>query len=232
MVLVLAAMVAGSVFAEEAEQPKKDERSAFRHSVGVGGFIGGDFGGGFEGTGKYYGASYSREVKMPYFGGGGFVFFDSTYTELVFGLYGGGGTAEVTEGSISSEYDMSYMNFNIGLLGKFPFTINQKLSIFPLLGIELDVVLSAEADGKEYKGKSNASGTEDLSTFWFKFGAGLDYSFAERIFLRFEALYGFRVANKAETDMEKTWDKSYYDADTEKLLGHGLTVKIGVGYKY
>jgi hypothetical protein len=227
--LVLAAVVAGGVFA----------LPAFRLSAGGGGFIGGDFGGGVEGKAS----GQKMTIETPYFGGGGFAFFDATYAELTLGLFGGGGTVEVMiPGLISSDNSLSLMSFNIGLLGKYPFAVNEKLSVFPLLGIEYDIVFSAKIDGDDYEGSKTGSsldfdgGPGDFSTFWFKFGGGLDYSFTEKIYLRGEVLYGLRLANKAEKDFEDLFKDlgqlGNVDVDTDTLLGHGLTVKLGVGYKF
>ncbi|MDR1468699.1 MAG: hypothetical protein LBT00_05340 [Spirochaetaceae bacterium] len=85
-------------------------------------------------------------------------------------------------------------------------------------------------DGEEYKGLDDKGEPGDLSALWFKFGGGLDYSFTEKIYLRFEALYGLRLANKSEKDAKDQYQD--YGADADTLLGHGLTVKLGVGYKF
>jgi hypothetical protein len=219
-----------ALFAQEgAEKPK----TVFGISAGVGGFIGGDFGGGVEGTA----AGASIKYELPYFGGGGFAFFDATYAELTLGIYGGSGKIKATmkagDQSQTEESDMSYANFNIGLLGKYPFAVNQKLSVFPLLGIEYDICLSAKnEDGDEYEGMDGKGGPGDFSALWFKFGGGLDYSFTEKIYLRFEALYGLRLANKVENDLKDYLEKMASGIDTKTLPGHGLTAKLAVGYKF
>ena len=219
MVLVLAALVAaGGVFAQDIAL-----------SAGGGGLIGGDFGGGVEG--KMSGAS--MKIETPYFGGGGFAFFDATYAELSLAISGNGGTVKTSmSGSGSNDVDSSLVNFNIGLLGKYPFAINDTLSFFPLLGIDYQVTLSAKVDGKDYEGFGGQDGKPgDFSALWIKFGGGVDYSITESLYLRLDALYGIRLANKFENDMKDTYEKTP-GVDAETLLGHGLTVKVGVGYKF
>jgi opacity protein-like surface antigen len=221
--LVLAALAAGGAFAQ----------TPFRISVGAGGFIGGDFGGGAKASASFGGMSASQELKMPYFGGGGLVFLDVTYAELSLGILGGGGKAKFTQeasglGSQSFEFDISIAALNLGLLGKYPFTLNEKLSLFPLLGIEYRIVLSAKEDGIK------ADSPADNSALWFKFGGGLDYSFTDSIYLRLEALYGFRIPSKAEKDMKDELEQTYaaFNPDVKTRLGHGLTAALAIGYRF
>ncbi|MDR2392654.1 MAG: porin family protein [Treponema sp.] len=176
-------------------------------SAGVGGFIGGDFCGGVEA---------GQKIETPYFGGGAaYAFFDATYAELNLAIYGGSG--KVKPGDV----DMSRMNFNIGLLGKYPFAMTDTLSLFPLLGIEYQICLSAKQGDNEF------SDPGDLSALWFKLGGGGDFAFTPNIYLRGEALYGIRLANKFETDL-----KDSGGSDAKTLLGHGITVKLAVGYTF
>jgi hypothetical protein len=214
-----------------AQEEAKSQKTVFGLSAGAGGFIGGDFGGGAEGTASLGGVS--AKIKTPYFGGGGFAFFDATYVELTLGIYGGGGKMTlVVTGENELSADMSYTNFNIGLLGKYPFTVNQKLSVFPLLGIEYDICLSVkDKDGNKYKNRDGKESPGDFSALWFKFGGGLDFLFTEKIYLRFEALYGLRLANKFEKAMKDMLDEIPM-FDTKTLLGHGLTAKLAAGYKF
>ncbi|MDR1148219.1 MAG: outer membrane beta-barrel protein [Spirochaetaceae bacterium] len=209
-VFIIAALAASGIFAQEQEQPK-----GFSLSAGAGALIGGDFGGGVKATGS--------EFKTPYFGGGGFLFFDATYAELSFGILGGGGKwgGDDTENA-------TITNLNIGLLGKYPFAINEKLSVFPLLGIDYQITVSAKIDGEEYKHDGDDS-PGDFSALWFKLGGGLDYDITSNLYLRGELLYGLRLANKAENDMK---DGIPDGADPKTRLGHGLNVKIAVGYKF
>jgi hypothetical protein len=148
---------------------------------------------------------------------------------LSLGIFGGGGTTKIDMGG-STEMDMSVVGLDIGLLGKYPFAINEKLSLFPLLGISYRVMLSAkDEDGDEYEGLVDDGKPVDFSALWFKFGGGLDYSFTDHIYLRGEALYGLRLANKAEKDIVDAIPSA---ADPKALLGHGLEIKLAVGYRF
>lgn len=213
LVLVLAAIIVGGAYAQIISQ--------ISFSAGGGGFIGGDFGGGYEGSSDYGKVSY----EYPYFGGGGFIFCDATYAELSLGFFGGSGKAKGSFGGFSMEVDYSIASFNIGLLGKYPFAIDDNLTVFPLLGIDYQIVLSAKLDD------TDAETPGDLSALWFKFGGGADYSLTSNIFLRAQALYGLRTPNKSEDDSVKSAKDEGTD-DAKTRLGHGLTIKLAVGYRF
>jgi len=208
LVLVLAAVVAGGAFA----LPK------FGMSIGAGGLVGGDFGGGYEYSvkdNKYIFESWSDgHWKNPYFGGGG------TIEDFTMG-YGMG------------KIDFSITTLNIGLLLKYPFEIREKLSLFPLLGFDYAIALSVKMNGyklndypDEFDDKSG-----DYSAFWFKLGGGLDFSFTDKLFLRGEVLYGIRLINDSESrNVSKLKNDDDY-RNVKALLGHGLTAKIALGFK-
>jgi opacity protein-like surface antigen len=239
-IVVVAVLAASGIFAQENEKPK----TAFGISAGVGGFIGGDFGGGAEATASWSGQSGSLKVDIPYFGGGGYAFFDATYAELSFGFYSGGGTSKMTTegffGDSTDETDISVTSLNIGLLGKYPFRLGNKLSIFPLLGIDYQIVIALKQDGDDYEGlDGDDGGPGDFSALWFKLGGGLDFAVTEKLYLRGEALYGIRLANTGEGDIKDMFDTQSKpvkdaggDVETKTLLGHGLTVKLAVGYRF
>ncbi|MDR1863439.1 MAG: hypothetical protein LBQ67_05905 [Treponema sp.] len=176
---------------------------------------------------------------MPYFGGG-YLFFDATYVELLLGFFGGSGKFKYTheqtgQATQSAEYDVSLASINIGLLGKYPFALTSKLTLFPLLGIDYQITVSAKLDSSE--GDDPAPG--DFSALWFKAGGGVDYTITSNLYVRLEALYGIWLENKAEKDGKNELRQSTnlpvtpdYDVTARNLFGHGLTVKLAVGYRF
>jgi opacity protein-like surface antigen len=212
-VFILAALAASGIFAQEQEQPKG------LLSAGGGALIGGDFGGGIEYDGG--------KSKTPYFGGGVFLFFDATYGELSLGFLAGGGKW----GDDDDTKPATITNLNIGLLGKYPFAINKQLSIFPLLGIDYQITVAQKLDGTTHQNKDGDDAPGDFSALWFKFGVGTDFDITSNLYLRGEVLYGFRLTSKAEKDTKDMFE-AMGQSDVKPLLGHGLDVKIAVGYRF
>lgn len=197
-------------------------------SIGGGGFIGGELGGGIQITDP---SGTTGTIKIPYFGGGGYIFLDIPYAEFYTGFFGGGGKIEISGGGTSISQDMSFMSLNIGLLGKYPFNIAHNMAIFPMLGLEYQIMLSAQnSDGIQYKNPKNKESPGDFSALWVKFGGGMDYFFNRNDYLRVEALYAVRFANQVENDMKNQYTP--YAKDVKTLLGNGPTIKIGFGYKF
>jgi opacity protein-like surface antigen len=220
-------------------------------SVGGGFYLTGDFGGGY---GAAYLGSYTisnpnpfnpypmpmygditETLKTPYFGGGGFLFLDVTYAELSFGLFGGSGTktTETTtpNGTQNETKDYSVTGLDFGLLVKYPIALNSSLSIFPLFGINYRVIVAAKTTSawEEAVEENNPSG---LSALWFKFGGGVDYAITSNVYLRGNFLYGIRLPNENEFGTVNAYNKKYSWNTAETHVGHGLDVKIAVGYKF
>jgi len=155
------------------------------------------------------------------------VFFDAKYLEVSFGYFIGSGNWGV--GTVSFDPNQIYVtlqSLNVGLLFKYPFTINNKFKYFPALGVYYQTVISIKANGVEPDIPNN------FSNIWFQMGGGLDYNFSEKIYLRFEALYAFRPRN-AEEKIEYNSIKNGSmggPGNVEQVLGHGPTIKLALGY--
>ncbi|MDR1148211.1 MAG: hypothetical protein LBK66_06215 [Spirochaetaceae bacterium] len=198
-----------------------------KFSAGAGGYFTSDFGGGVEllETGEIW------FIKHPYSGGGAFAFFDATFEELSLGIFGGSGTFKGEEGN-TWQSDTSVMGLDIGLLGKYPFAINDELTVFPLLGITYRAMLSVKQKNGGYYRNPNGNKADpgDFSALWFKLGGRVDYYFTDANYLRGDVLYGWRVANR----YEKNWldDIKRADFDGKTLLGHGLEIKFAIGHRF
>jgi opacity protein-like surface antigen len=225
LVLLLAVAVAGGAFAEEADNAPAAKKGGL-FSAGAGAYLTSDFGGGLKSS---YGGT-TATLKMPYFGGGGYLFFDATYAELSFGLFGGSGTVtqeQTTNNKTTSTTNAtSLTGLDIGVLGKYPIALGGSLTVFPLLGINYRAVIAAEYAGAEVLNPG------DSSALWFKFGGGLDYAITANVFLRANFMYGFRLATKSEKDLVDVYKNQYPGIDVSTRLGHGLDVKVAVGYKF
>jgi hypothetical protein len=204
--------ILGNVFAEDT--------SAIRFGFGAGGFFTSDFGGGVKAA--YMGRAVEH-WETPNNGGGGYFFFDFEFLEFTMGAVGANGTWDVmsvSQGNSNSE--VSYAGADISLFAKYPFEIHKKILLFPLLGISLAASNSAEIDII----KENYSG--DNCALWLKGGLGFDYYFNENIFLRCEALYGFRFTSIDEEQLMKYFSQSGANF-TENIPGHGLTIRLSIG---
>ncbi|MCL1993303.1 MAG: hypothetical protein FWG66_10200 [Spirochaetes bacterium] len=217
LVLAMSAFVAGGAFAQ------------IPLSVGVGGMFTSDFGGGIE-------ASFEGESIMtaetPYFGGGGFVFFDMFFAQLSLGFFGAGGTVSMSIMGESGDMDQSLLGMDIGLMGKFPVAVSPQMTVFPLLGIVYRLVLSGNntMDGEtmDWDGNDGAPDASDFSALWFRLGGGLDFAFNQNMFLRTTLTYGIRLANSQENDFVDEFEAPF-SASTR--LGHGLDFTIGIGFR-
>ena len=207
-------------------------QSEFRVSAGFGGYFTSDFGGGVENTNL--GRLFSH-IKTPYFGGGAFVFLDATFVELNFGgfmikgeweefflLYGPGGVYPATY-----KFNSLGIGLDIGLLGKYPFAVSEKITVFPFLGITYRAILALAEEG--YK----IYDPDEYNTLWFNFGGGLDYSITDNIYLRTGILYGIRLINEFERKtIERLNTSSWGDDVINNILGHGLEIKLAVGFRF
>jgi hypothetical protein len=209
--LAVAAFVATGVFAQNSLIPE------FKVSIGGGGYFASDFAGGYK--------SESGTDSMPNYGGGGYIFGDFTYAEVMIGVggevidsYHNGAKVDFLSGASATFMDVS-------ALFKWPFALGaeKKLSLFPLLGIDYRMVLSMKSQLGNLQ-DFTVGQTSDASALWFKFGVGGDYKFTDHVFLRANLLYGVRLPNKHEQTM--------VNSGATYNVGHGLDIKLAVGYQF
>lgn len=247
--LILAAFVSAGVFAQQEEKK-------LNISAGIGGFLGGNFGGGFESSltnlepsslrygsgGKAVIRGQTGSIKVetaPQLGAGAYAFLDVKYVELTFAVYRGIGNCKtaIQDGVTDTARDNFDAGFySIGLFGKYPFTINNRLQLFPLLGIDYQVCFFLKYDGENFEDLNGNGKADDIESLWLKFGGGLDYTFTEKIYLRLEALYGIMFANKFEMYARETIEEQFENKVVAKnikiLFDHGINVKLAIGYKF
>jgi hypothetical protein len=215
--------------------------SAVDLSVGCGGFFASDFGAGFAGlklkSDKY---KIDQVTTAPWYGGGFNLFFDVTYVEMGVGFtFAGGEPKRVINGKEEDVGDVSLSGvvFNAGVLVKYPIAVREALTFFPAVGADYALCASAKQkvnDKVEIMDGSKGGPTAgDLSALWFRFGAGFDCKILEHLFLRPAVLYGIRLSNKVERDnVDASKKVASSDGTVESPLGHGLSVRLGIGYKF
>jgi len=188
--------------------------SAIDMSAGLSGSFIANFGGG----------SKDAKSSNTVMGGGFNGFFDLTYAEIIVGMTFASITGISVDGeSVDSDFipDNLTTFLNLGAFGKYPIAISDAFTIAPTVGIDYHLGLGQSVDGESVDFGDDYSAM-DLSEFWIKFGASADFALAEKIYLRPALLYGigFAVGNEDITGGD------------DRELSHGLTVKVGVGYKF
>jgi len=180
---------------------------------------------------------------------GGLVFFDATYGELAVTIQGGANNYNevmVKNKAFAARTGDGWETMlGFSLLGKYPFTITDRFSLFPLLGMEYQVALSERrrpSDGIIYDRtnglleQTKDDKAFDLSTwnsFWIHVGAGTDFALPGNFFLRGELLYSFRLMTPYEQDgLEQL--KVMLGDSSPKLGGltSGPSLRLAVGYRF
>lgn len=117
----------------------------------------------------------------------------------------------------------------IQALGKYPFKVGS-FEIFPLAGIEYDLNLSyKDPDGNDLKEGMSSDQKANLNMFWIKAGVGADFSVSESIYIRPEALFGYKLLSKLESDDIKDIKDL---GGTEKTSTMSVNVGVAVGFKF
>jgi len=188
--------------------------------------------------------------EMDQFNYGFFAFFDATYGVFsVFYQNGVNNYTETADISVLSNTKQSGKGWEsvlgFSLLGKYPFTLDKRLTVFPLLGMEYQISLVQKRtqddgwvydrdDGMREKDKNQkAYNLMDWNSWWVNVGGGVDYLFTDNLFARGELLYNFRLMTVYE---QKNLDmmKSHAGDPNPQLggLSSGPALKIAAGWRF
>ena len=210
LVLILVCLMAGGIYARELSI---GGGLHFGYEVGDAG-VSGPFGIG------------NLRLLVDQVGVGGWLFADARFVEFSIGLYGGGLNKSVDIISLLPNLSLSgsFFAMDFSLLGKFPLG-GRFFTIFPLLGIGYQAVLSAQIEGV------NLSSPSDLSTFRIILGVGSDVSLGGgSLFLRTSLMGFYRFASSFENNFADTMGLiPGVTADTFGGLGGAL--RVGVGFR-
>jgi hypothetical protein len=149
--------------------------------------------------------------------GSGFLFFDATYIEVDVGV-----------GGYSYPHNLGGIFMGFGLYGKYPVALGSRFSLFPMLGMDYQLMLSANQNDSSLSGKARDGARDRFNSFWIKAGLGGDLSLTKALYLRGEFLWGFKFKSKTERDIVDASEKLGIDAS---IVTHGPAFKIGLGYK-
>jgi opacity protein-like surface antigen len=176
-------------------------------------------------------------------GGGIYTFFDVTYAEAGVGLIFKNVRQTVAipnlpdvSSTLKGEetHNFKFTQLNLSLLFKYPFTvIPQRLTIFPLLGIDGQIALGDYDDNmkKDFKKIANMGYNmpnvgEFWNSLWIQAGAGADFFFTKKLFIRGEVLYGAKLNSKYDTQMAAYWKEDISG------VANGVKLRLGAGYKF
>jgi len=191
---------------------------------------------------------------MNQFNFGGFLFADAKWVEFCAGIQGGlnnynetmiAASPTIEDITSTSKGEGSETMLTLALLGKYPFALGEKFTIFPLLGLEYQIALmqARKPEGRRrydrtdpIRGESDVNGDTYTLSMWNSLlvviGAGIDYDLSSSMFLRTELQYGFRLMTFYEVDsLEKA--KKGVNAPDPKLAGltSGPALKIAAGWR-
>ncbi|MDR2659290.1 MAG: porin family protein [Spirochaetaceae bacterium] len=215
LALFLCMMTCGAaLFAQEqtneaqANREQANANTGLRMSAGGGLILQPVFG-----SEKYKGSSST--VESSGFGAGLNVFFDAKYVEVNLGLIFAN---EKSSKDDKKGFDTSNLFF--GILGKYPISLNEKISLFPFLGFDYRVTLGASYDGTKSDDASFIA--EHFNALSLVFGAGADYDISEKLYLRGELGFGITFNTKNEDDNKDSYDSRFKGK---------LPIKLTVGYR-
>jgi len=227
----------------------------FSLSAGGGGLIGYTFTR-YTLEGKNTGGGNVKSAQnMDRFNYGGFLFFDATYAVL--SVMYQSGNSEYNENMILSDMSLTdgtgkgfETSINLSLMGKYPFKLNEKLSLFPMLGLEYQIALKqirapTGRGGIEYD-RTKGSLIEDRdknnkpypisawNALWINIGGGGDFSLTNKLFLRGEFIFGFRLPTDYEMGALEVVKNPPMNVINPRLAGLTGTpaFKLGLGYRF
>lgn len=226
----------------------------FSLSAGGGGLVGGLF---TRYILKADGVSGGNRIKvnagqdMNQFNYGGLLFFDATYGEFSVSIQNGRNNWKQildiagVENNKPSTGDGWETMLGFTLLGKYPFHLRPGFTLFPLLGMEYQVSLvqkRTQADGwiydrddglRETDKNGNAYKLTDWNSLFVDIGCGADLTLTEKIFLRGEFLYSFRLMTPYEIK-NLDYMKEMTGDSNPKLGGltSGPSLRLSAGYRF
>ena len=189
--------------------------SVFAFDMSAG--LGGNFSVNFDSY-KYDGKDIASQRTI---GGGFFALFDATFAEANVGLLFGSMKQEHDGKWDDDALSLSYLT--LALYGKFPISLSG-FSLFPLLGIQFDLCLSAKQEG-EIIFDNPLMRQDFFNRFWIKLGAGADFNLTEKLYLRPSFLYGINFGSVNDRDVKNNNSK-------ESSFHHGLDVRLAMGFRF
>ena len=187
---------------------------------------------------------------MNQFNYGGMVFIDATYAEFSVYIQNGINNwkqvldIDGVDNSKPSTGDGWESMMGFSLLGKYPFRLSPRFTVYPLLGMDYQASLIQErtqpdgwvydrSDGLREKDKDgHAYKLSDWNSLFVDIGGGADFAISGNIFIRGEFIYSFRLMTSYETK-NLEFMKTMTGDNNPKLGGltSGPTIRLSAGYR-
>jgi len=134
----------------------------------------------------------------------------------------------------------------ISLMGRWPFRLSDRFSVFPMLGMDYHISLRQrrsleQAGGWRYDrddgsvevdADGNAFRLSDFNSFWVNLGGGADFNLTGNLFLRGELLYGFRLMTSHERkNLEMMRQETGDPSPSIGGLTSGPSVRLSAGWR-
>jgi hypothetical protein len=186
---------------------------------------------------KDFGAK-AEDWNGHFVGGGVYGFFDATYIEANVGLLLGNANQDKLSDNASDDKKKGsdVVALTLGLFGKYPIAMGGGVAVFPMLGVGGQIPLGGKTSGKdinddEVPSKERDNFKQGFNQFWFKAGLGFDVPISGAMFFRPEFLYGIRLNTEDEKD---TLNDSKIGSTKmlNGIVGHGLDVRLALGFKF
>jgi opacity protein-like surface antigen len=165
---------------------------------------------------------------------GGFIFFDVTYAELDVN-FAYGSLSYVTKDYESGEKTNSdntsgtALQLGFSLLGKYPINLGS-ITIFPLVGVDYNIVFSAKTKVDKEETKDPNPGYSNQ--FGFLAGIGGDFNITKSVFIRAEGLFHIRLPSKGMKDGADLLNIFTGTDEYKATWGMGPRLKLGVGFRF
>jgi len=175
----------------------------------------------------------SSEATVTTTGVGLFAFFDASFVEVDIGLLFGSQKSKSSSSSGGSQTidgpDVSYLT--LGVYGKYPIAVSS-FTLFPMLGIQLDIGLSAKQtiNGTTYEADSKDL-PDALNMFWVKLGVGADFNLSDKMYIRPSFLFGLNFGTKDNNDAVNSYKSSYGSILDVTNIYSGLDIRVALGFR-
>ncbi len=166
-------------------------------------------------------------------------FFDVQFVQLQLGvdmMIGKQRTTTIQKSALSlaNNYEDTAVlltNFNIGVLGKFPFSAGS-IKLYPLVGFDFDFPLAGEYEIPVIGGTHRMTREElaKANRYWFDAGFGADFFIVKKLFLRPQFLFGWQLNVPEEVQKQK--DYAQNSGSQFSSEGMKFNFGLGIGFKF